>query len=478
MPLRKFLMLIQPLTPEILEKRRNFRRKLVRAPGRLWRRTRRGLAWTLVVAFVAHCALNIYASVLLNRELAAIRQKGEPLKLSEMAPLAVPDAQNAALVYAQATKSLRFSAAEKTAFRTSERSRTPQMKRDIEAALGKNQKALDLTRRAASMPQCRFPNDYSTDNPLTLRFPYFVEMHELARLIAAQAKVEAKNRDTSGALRDVRALFGMSSHLSNGTTLIGFLVALSVETIAEQTLAQVLENGPLTSTQAHAFRDSLAATDWNRVFQNGLLGERTFSLFVFNGLTGRTLKIDDVVPSGDGSSSSLWTSYPLLLIWRPVLKLDEVQSLRLWKKVLLPSSTRPFPKSDPKVMDPISQALNDAPLYAIVTRALFPVFARAGENRDSLEVKRRQREIALSLAVYRTAKGKYPAHLSEIAGVNGKPLPLDPYAQKPFVYRVNEKSFLLYSVSVNRADNGGKGQGFGGNLNINHDDIVWGSARR
>lgn len=469
---------IQPLTPEIIEKRRALRRKILGVPHRIWRKTRRGIGWTLAILFVAHCALNIYASVLLNRELAAIRQRGEPLKLSEMAPPAVPDSQNAALVYAQATKSLRFSPAEKTALHTLERSRTPPMLREVEAALLKNQKALDLTRRAASMAGCRFPYDYNTDNPLTLRFPHFVEMRELARFIAAQANVEAKNHDTNAALHDVRALFAMSHHLGEGPTLIGFLVAQSVEAIAYQTLAQVLEQVPLTPVQARAFGNSLPATDWNRVLRDGLLGDRTFSLFVFNGLTSRTLTSQDIISSSDGSPLSFWTSYPLLLLWRPFLKLDEVQSLRLWEKVLLPSSARPFSKDDPKVIDPISQALNEAPRYALMTRILFPIFGRAGQNRDLSEVRGREREIALSLAVCHTSQGKYPARLSEIVALDGKPLPLDPYTQKSFAYGANGKGFLLYSVGVNRADNGGKGQGFGANLNINNDDIVWGNPSR
>lgn len=456
-------MFFQSKTPEQIEKRRRF-----------WRKARRRLGWTLAALFVAHSGLNIYASVLLNRELAAIRQKGQPLLLAEMAPPAVPDAQNAAPIYKQAADSLRFSTTEKGAFRTRPHNRTPQMNRDIEAAVRKNQTAVNLTRRAAATPQCRFPIDWDTDNPSEITFPHYTELRELAQLLAAQAVLNAKNGDSDAALRDVRALFGMSRHLAGEPVLIGFLVAQSIDSTAHQALAQVLETVPLTLAEAPAFQNSLPTHDWNRVFIHSLHGERTWTIFVFERIRQPTLT--NFVSEVLGENTPLWAHFPLILVWHPFLKLDEVHSLRLWRQLLDAASTRPFGHS-PNAADKVFET---TPRYALLTRTLFPVFGRVSDYRDQVEVKRRQREVALALTSYRTARGSYPAQLQEVASLWGKTLPLDPFSNKPFVYRREGNSFLLYSVGANRTDDAGRNyQDKPPSRSWNsYDDIRWGNSPR
>ncbi|MBW3636989.1 MAG: hypothetical protein KY445_11110 [Armatimonadetes bacterium] len=462
-------MFFQSTTPEQTQKRRRF-----------WQKTRRRLGWTLAVLFVAHSGLNIYASVLLNRELAAIREKGEPLQFAEMAPPAVPDAQNAALLYKQAADSLRFTSEEKFVFLRPPQNLTPQQIQIIGVALLKNQGSLNLTRRAAAMPQCRFPLNYGTDNPLVLLFPHYGDLRDLARLLAAQAIVEAKNGDRVGALRDVRAMWGISRHLSNDPIMVGFLVAQLIDTDANQALAQVLRSVPLTRLQAREFPISLPAENWNRAFHHSLLGERTFILFIFERLRQITITKHDLTLLGsDTTPSDLWISYPLLLLWRPMLKLDEVQSLRLLKQQLDAASIQQLPRYL-KATHSIEKTLANTPRYAMMTRILLPSPRRVRKHRVFAEVKTRQREIALALAVYRSAKGQYPRKMKELNSLWGKPLPLDPYSQKPFIYHSDGKSFMLYSVGVNGIDNGGKGILYGDigskGWRRGDDDLLWGRA--
>ncbi|PQV64378.1 hypothetical protein B1R32_10559 [Abditibacterium utsteinense] len=468
-----------PKTPEILEKRRNLRRKIIGTPGRIWRKTRRGLAWTLAIGFIAHSALNIYSSVLLNHELSAIREKGEPLQFAELAPPDVPDSQNAALVYAQATKTLHFSGEEKAAFNARSSQRTPQQQQIIAAALTKNQKSLNLARRAASMPLCRFPLDYKTANPTALLFPYYAEMRELARLLSAQATLEAKNGESAAALRDVRAVFNMAHHLSNEPALIGFLVAGAVDSIANQALAQVLENVPLTLAQARAFQTSLPATDWNRAFHHCLLGERAWGIFaleLMNPLGFANFAAEYTPDSPEPSQS--WAYYPLLLLLRPGLKLDEVQSLRLWKRQL-DAASNPQISAFSNFNKTMDQAIEKVPRTAILTRMLMPVFSSSGDNRDRDEVRRREREIALALTVYRTQKGQYPQKMKELNFLWKSALPLDPYSNKSFVYRRENSGFTLYSIGVNRKDDDGRVRNYdggSGNWRPDDDDIVWSNS--
>ncbi len=441
---------------------------------RFWRKARRRILWTLAVLFVAHSSLHIYASVLLNRELAAIRENGDPLRFSEIEPPALPDARNAARVYERATKSLRFSPEEKYALQATRLGASAGDKKRIESAVANNRQALELARQAAAMPQCRFPLDWKSD-PTNFLFPHYAQVRQLARLLAMNAEIQARRGNGAAALDDARALFGMAHHLSNEPYLIGFLVAQSVDALAHRALGEALKVVPLSVAQAHELEASLPKDDWTKAFRRSLVGERMMGIFAFESLgkTSSNTANEDEDSSGIAPFALVWTRAPLLWVSRPVIKMDEVQTLRMWRQMLDSPGSQQVPRSVAfgQAQD---AAVDNAPFYAMLTKILFPVFSQASDHRDYAEVRRRQREVALALACFRTARGHYPALLSQAETVWKTPLPLDPYSQKPFIYRLNGKDFTLYSVGVNRTDDGGVGPySQGKNFVASADDLAW-----
>ena len=63
----------------------------------------------------------------------------------------------------------------------------------------------------------------------------------------------------------------------------------------------------------------------------------------------------------------------------------------------------------------------------------------------------------LATLVYEKEMGEYPADLNQLV-LQGylKQLPMDPYSDKPLVYKKADNKFLLYSVGMNFTDDGGK----------------------
>ncbi|RYX85970.1 hypothetical protein EON83_04235 [bacterium] len=438
---------------------------------RLWRKARTGLLCFLALAFVGHLSLNIYASMQLNNELAAIRQNGDPLRFSELEPPAVPDAQNAALVYQQAKKALQLTPTEKGALHVREGSLSPQEEAVLKNALSANQKALELTRRAAAMPQCLFAVNWKGD-PIRMTFPYYSDLRELAQFLAVDARIRASNGDKAGALSDVRALFGMSHHISSEPVFIGFLVSQSLNSIAHRALGRTLESISLTVPEARALEASLPHDDWAKAFHQSLLGERAYGLFAFESL-GKKAAVEAKDDEGM-DYMPVWTKSPLLSIAHPFIKLDEVQTLRMWKLILNSPQSQQVPSPVGFGLAQVT-ALNNTPSYAVLTKILFPVFSRASDYRDTAFVQANQREVALALTCFRTAKGSYPAQLAQAEKLWGKPLALDIYSQKNFLYRSNGKSFVLYSIGVNRKNDGGKNARYKGKFlgSPLTDDIVW-----
>lgn len=73
--------------------------------------------------------------------------------------------------------------------------------------------------------------------------------------------------------------------------------------------------------------------------------------------------------------------------------------------------------------------------------------------RSTAMVRLLQTDLALHL--YQSHHGALPQRLGDLVPDYLPDLPLDPYSQKPLVYRANGDSFLLYSVGHDRIDNGG-----------------------
>ena len=63
----------------------------------------------------------------------------------------------------------------------------------------------------------------------------------------------------------------------------------------------------------------------------------------------------------------------------------------------------------------------------------------------------------LALLRYKNDKGGFPADLQElISNRYMSRLPMDPYSDKPLVYRRTENNFTFYSIGADFQDNGGK----------------------
>src|SRR5436305_86803 len=73
---------------------------------RIWRFFRPLLAIAGLLLLVAYVVVNRTAGAALEREMAQLREQGEPLSLREAAPPQVADEENAALLYAQAFERL------------------------------------------------------------------------------------------------------------------------------------------------------------------------------------------------------------------------------------------------------------------------------------------------------------------------------------------------------------------------------------
>lgn len=90
-------------------------------------------------------------------------------------------------------------------------------------------------------------------------------------------------------------------------------------------------------------------------------------------------------------------------------------------------------------------------------------------------VKRDLINVGFRLAQYRAEQGEYPKQLADLIPQYTAAIPMDPFADRPFVYRRQPVGFTLYSVGLNGEDDGGKGyRDYESDREVNagEDDIV------
>jgi hypothetical protein len=170
----------------------------------------------------------------------------------------VPNSQNAALLYLRAFHLYpkdRSASKLLSDFISLEGARANALVPKVQAVLQKYGKALDLVRRAASMPKCRFPMNWQT----TDRFPYYADLRELARATAAHAKLCALSGRPHEAATDLQAGFRMAKHIGEDPTLISVLVEYACIGIASRAFLSVLETAPPSEKDCEKLNRTLAS---------------------------------------------------------------------------------------------------------------------------------------------------------------------------------------------------------------------------
>jgi hypothetical protein len=395
------------------------------------------IALVVIVLGVA----NLYAGFLLHRELAFIRQNGQPLTSIEALPPPIPQSQNAAPLYQRAAAVVQFNSSDDC------KNLNARRMMDI---LRKNVQTINLIRQATDKSQCRFTL-IRDENDILSTSPKETKLRDLARLLGIQARSEAQAGNQKAALQDVRRQFIMARHVANEPLMLCGFLAREMEVIANNTLAKVLLRSSLTSSEAHAFEASLSQINWIPYLHQILLTERVLDMEETQSFRDRS------------GTNGVWLN--------PVFKMDEMYSLRLWKEIIKDEENAPTPLP-PDYGREIDERAKKMPFYAFTASTVTTLYSRVRREYDYSETQRREREIALALTIYHSQYHQYPITLEPAEKLWKSTFPLDIYSKKPFHYKSDGKTFLLYSVGPNGKDDGGIWK-YNFKTGTTKDDLAW-----
>lgn len=304
---------------------------------------------------------------------------------------------------------------------------------------------------------------------------------EFAGALAARAMLHLGEGRTVDAWQDLLACHRLGRLVGNGGTLIERLVGAAVEMIACRAEAAFLDAAkPDAKTIEQCLRDLLSLPTPGDLAEKIDL-ERFAFLDVFMQLDARgTEYLLMLSPDAKMDANELFSEIMLALTdWDPALQIgnkwfdrmaDTVRSkdrlTRVQKyaefstdiKSLKQEVAQPTRRYDELMKNGVPQdkAIGQA-FGEVFTSLLMPA---AHKLIDAVDRERQTFDVtvtAFALAWYQRVNGRYPDSLAKLAPTFLTAVPGDLFSEKGLIYKLDASGFLLYSVGVNGADDGGRG---------------------
>jgi len=424
----------------------------------------------IVVAFGVLYAIALARStVKLRRAYAALEADGRPMRAADVIPPEVPDAQNAAVLYQSAALMLKGQpAGEKNLLeRLAQLSGSIGQKSDHPDRIARLQQeiaelqqlmdqpivasALATIEQGAQRPACQFNREYS--GALSVDAPFLQDMRRLNRILGARVHFDAEAGQTARAWSTLQTQLKLADALRHDPTImsqwtrasaIGHSCRLIQNLCAcEPPEAETLQRVEALLQDLPDREPFIRAIDGERL----LIGEWFFRLppEEMDKAWRKELMFGTNGHASEAFLEALQRLVYRILTFRPMLVADHAAYLQTMRKrvQLLQGPYRSREESreflNVSRWNPFTLQLARGSENGIHCRMVADVqITRAG----------------LGLLRYRHAHGGFPQTLDALS-LEGL---IDPYTEKPLLYRPEGEGFVVYSVDEDLKDNGGTPQ--------------------
>lgn len=337
------------------------------------------------------------------------------------------------------------------------------------------------------------PKDGSPGTLIGALLPLPQKGREIASALTLRAMLRCGEGKFDDAWADILAVHRLGRLVARGGTGIEMLVGVALGAIAHQSeQAFIAAAKPDAKTALKCQADLLALPPWPTYAEKLNLGERFMTLDVLQGLRR------------DGTDMLLLGGRQKLTreeIDARMSKLDWDAMFRLntkWYDKLAAAAAKPTraervkagakvdadlqellsrPKLQDGVIDQVLKQLDgidklvgqaeqekfrtavSEKIVVVLLGLLAPAVQKMGDSVDRAEQAARHGVLAFALAAYHADHSKYPASLADLSPKYLKQVPDDLFSGKAVIYKPTDGGFLLSSVGVNGADDGGRSFG-------------------
>ncbi len=331
---------------------------------------------------------------------------------------------------------------------------------DVAGVLERHATTLELLRRAADKPGCRFVRDLTRPS-FDLLLPEIAEIRKAATLLAVAARRAAADGDTASALRDVVRLHRIATHSAAEPILVCGLVGQAIDTLALETLATVL---PKLTPQDLPLLDEIGLRDFLATpmsYRRHFIGEEAFGLATMADLAeGRysLQSFSDLTTASPGSRIRIFEG-PFTLLYRCFLLPKDVAGYRgvmqQYRAITDhgPSSAG-FPRVDAKLKELETEIRARRP--GIFGSLMLPALGGVLKSQAKSEAMHDAAEVLVAATGARLANGTLPKTVDDLVPTGFATVPRDPFsADAPLKSARTADAWTVYSVGPNGKDDGG-----------------------
>ncbi len=350
-------------------------------------------------------------------------------------------------------------------------------KEKIDKWITGNKEAFDLVIAASQKPYywMTYKNKDPNSGMIGVLFPNLSGFRDLARLLSWRARLSAEQGRFEDSFNDLTVCYRFGRHIRQGNkSLIEQLVGIAIEAISVQTLRDILGVHQIDSSALKALQENLERAVANEDFVINFTSEK---LFIYDGIQrcftdgafGSHLYLPRLMSLGDSFSETepdfAW--YKLFVAPFVVPKIafhvlfthpDKVKTRQMVDSLYNYYDNIAHKTPAQIHSDKIDSEKEFMKIVKgnLLLEILAPAVGRVVETgyRNKTDVQATVAIIALQR--YKEDKGQYPDSLNDLIAAGFlKELPIDPWSDKPLIYRKTDAGFTLYSVGLNFKDDGG-----------------------
>jgi len=386
-------------------------------------------------------------------------------------PPTVADAENAAFLHAQAAAAFAaapdLNAADGLLGQTDPDTASPA----VGALLARHAGLLDTIRRAADMPACRFPRDWTRPS-IDMLLAEVQSCRSEARLLALAARHEAAAGKPAAALADAVRLGRIGRQVGSEPILISHLVGIALDTTALTVVAEILPtlsaaDAPLLDDPA--LRDLVASTP---SLVRAINGEEAFGLSTFANFADGREGINDMGQLASDPNVAILPqeepfsllAEPLSAIWRAFILPADIASYRRrfqgYRQLVTGAvdQSRTWPQMQ-KQIDGIEAEIRRTGPDGFLSRLIAPATDAVLRSQCNSVARHRAAEVLLAATRERLASGSLPESIDSLVPARLPSVPRDPFTtDTPLHLKATPEEVLVWSVGPDGKDDGGPRQ--------------------
>jgi hypothetical protein len=334
-----------------------------------------------------------------------------------------------------------------------------------------NTEAIEYFRQAAEKPHCWWHRRAKDNIVIAALMPELNSIRRLSQLLCWQAKLKAYNGDIENALEDLLSCYQTGMHFKGPRSLIEQLVGIAIQSLSVQNAFVILSNQQI---------DDLLLKDFQGKLE--ILMGRDFHTMDYKVESFMGLDFIQRCYTDDGHGSGHLIPGRVREYWKLMDHYDTENELAEYARFLAMSlagadreqMTREFEKYytavqqwAPKTLWQLKEENIDTGMgmheWSDFRRARYwpltafaPALAKASELSHRAKAQTEALIATIAAIRYKRLHGDYPENLDPLLEADLlKELPMEPYSDKPLVYKRAADGFMLYSLGADFDDDGG-----------------------